>query len=131
LGALLQLEVSSRVEGAAIDLARIRCYVSQRSGGRVPPSLREIAAVTARHFSLKVADLRSPCHRRAVVTARGVAMYLARTLTRQSLKQIGRYFGGRDHTTVSYGCSSTEKLLETEPAIREAVEQLQQRLRVA
>lgn len=130
-GALAQLEVSSRLDGVAISLGQVRQYLSERSGARVPPSVRDIAAATARHFSLKLSDLRSPCRRRAVVTARGVAMYLARTLTRQSLKQIGSYFGGRDHTTVSYSCSVTEKLLETEPAVREAVEQLQQRWRVA
>ena len=130
-GALVQLEVSSRLDAVALDLERVRQWLSERDGARVPPSLREIAVATARHFSLKLSDLRSPCRQRAVVTARGVAMYLARTLTRQSLKQIGRYFGGRDHTTVSYSCSSTERLLESEPAIREAVETLQQRWRVA
>ncbi len=129
-GALVQLELSTQLEGTAIDAQQIKRCLAER-GGVAVPSLREIALATARHFSLKVAELRSPSRRRAVVTARGVAMYLARTLTGMSLQQIGRYFGGRDHTTVSYGCSTTEKLLKTEPAIREAIRQLQQRWRVA
>ena len=127
-GALVQLELSAQVEGAAIDAERIRRYLAERNGLQAL-SIREITRATARHFSLKVADLRSPSRRRAVVTARGVAMYLARTLTGMSYQQIGSYFGGRDHTTVSYGCTTTEKLLETEPAIRESVEVLQRRLR--
>jgi chromosomal replication initiator protein len=129
-GALVQLELSTQFEETAIDAEKIRQYLAQRNGA-TPPSLHEITLATARHFSLRVTDLRSASRRRAVVTARGVAMYLARTLTGMSLQQIGRYFGGRDHTTVSYGCSTTEKLLETEPSIREAVQQLQQRWRVA
>lgn len=128
-GALVQLELSARVEGEVVDAERIRRYLAERNGLQAL-SIGEIARATAGHFALKVADLRSPSRRRAVVTARGVAMYLARTLTGMSYQQIGRYFGGRDHTTVSYGCLTTEKLLETEPAIRESVELLQRRLRV-
>ena len=66
--------------------------------------------------------------RQAVVPARGVAMYLARRLTSASLEQIGQYFGGRDHTTVMYGCRRTEKLLKNDPAICQAIEKLQEKL---
>jgi len=128
-GTILQLEMSSKVDGARVDAARVRQCLTERNDFD-PPSLSEIAGATARHFALRVSDLRSPSRRRTVVTARGVAMHLARSLTGKSLNEIGRYFGGRDHSTVSYGCSNTEKLLETEPAIREAVAQLGKRLRV-
>lgn len=129
-GTVLQLEMASKVEGVTIDAACVRQYLAHHTGAE-PPSLPEIASATARHFALKLSDLRSPSRRRTVVTARGVAMYLARTLTGKSLNEIGRYFGGRDHTTVSYGCSNTEKRLETEPAIRDAVEQIERRWKVA
>ena len=56
-------------------------------------------------------------------------MYLARVLTQNSLEEIGRYFGGRDHTTVLYGCRKTEELLDHEPAIHEAVATIQQQFR--
>jgi chromosomal replication initiator protein len=92
------------------------------------PSLHEIALATARHFSLRLSDLRSPARRRALVTARGVAIYLARHRTDESLLEIGRYFAGRDHTTVIHGCRKTEELLESDPAIREAIDQLQKEL---
>jgi chromosomal replication initiator protein len=61
-----------------------------------------------------------------VVAARSVAMYLARKLTDHSLEQIGRAFGGRDHTTVLHGCRKIEKQLETDPAVRQTVRQLQE-----
>ena len=56
-------------------------------------------------------------------------MYLARLLTQNSLEEIGRYFGGRDHTTVLHSCRKTLELLPHEPAIHEAVVRLQQQFR--
>ena len=128
LGALLQLEMAARVNGERIDGDAVRRYLAERNGSE-ERSMHDIALATARHFSLKLAELRGPSRRRAVAAARGVAMYLTRVLTRQSLEQIGRYFGGRDHTTVSYACRKTEERVKGEPAVRQAVlilhEQLQ------
>lgn len=129
-GALAQLEFTSRIDGRPIDLALVEEYIAGLEASRQPP-LRDIAHLAARYFSLKLADLRGPSRRRSVVTARGVAMYLARRLTRQSLKQIGRYFGGRDHKTVSHSCRRTVERLKTESVIRQAVAQLESQLRVA
>ncbi len=126
-GAIAQLELMARTEGSGITLDLVRRQLATGATG-TPPSLRDIAAATARDFSVKMADLRSPSRRRAVVIARGVAMYLARTLTGKSLKQIGKYFADRDHTTVSHGCLKTEGLLKSDPAIRAAVERLRDRL---
>ena len=59
------------------------------------------------------------------MTARGVAVYLARHVAGQRLEEIGRYFGGRDHTTVMHSYRTTKKLMGSDPAVRAAVEQLQ------
>ena len=79
---------------------------------------------TARYFSLRLSDLRSPVRRRVLVNARGVAVYLARHGTGKSLQEIGRYFGGRDHTTVMHSCRRTEELSECDATIHEAIKQL-------
>ena len=84
-------------------------------------TLRAIAARTARQFALAVADLRGPSRRQNVVTARAVAVYLARQLTSQSLAAVGRYFGGRDHTTVLHGCRRAEELMAEETGVRQTV----------
>jgi chromosomal replication initiator protein len=86
--------------GGKVDVEAARRWLADHRGRE--PSLREIALATARHFSLRLGDLRSAARRRTLVIARGVAMYLCRSLTHQSLDQIGAYFGGRDHTTVSH-----------------------------
>ncbi len=128
-GALVQLMAAGE-EDRKISMVDTREYLSRRHGPR-QPELREIATATARSFSLKVVELRSRSRARAVVTARGVAMYIARQLTHNSLQQIGHYFGGRDHTTVLHGCRRTEELLNSEPAVQRAVEQVQNKLRAA
>lgn len=125
-GALVELDFSAGMDGRGIDISSARRYLAKRNGSKAL-SIREIALSTARHFSLKLADLRSPSRRRAVVTARGVAIYLARNLTHQSLEEIGAYFAGRDHTTVAYGYRKTEERLATESEVRDAVLAIRQR----
>ncbi len=127
-GALVQLMMRAHVAGDPIDLPAAKRYLSVRNGKRRQPTLHEIALATARHFSLKLSDLRSPVRRRALVTARGVAVYLARHLTHESLEEIGHYFGGRDHTTVIHSCRKTEELRQTDPAIAEAIARVQKEL---
>jgi len=127
LGALIELQQRARVDGGLIDLPMAQRYLAERNKpGGVP--LQEIAAMTARTFSLRAPLLRGPSRRRSVVTARGVAMYLARQLTSNSLRQIGHYFGGRDHTTVRHACQRTEDLLQVDPDVRASVQRLRSRL---
>jgi chromosomal replication initiator protein len=127
-GALIQLETTLKVERRRATSERVRKFLAQRGGTR-QPDIDEVARAAADHFSLKLSELRSSSRRRALVTARGVAMYLARQVTGESLHRIGRYFGNRDHTTVMHGCRKTEELVKSDPAIREAVRRLQQRCR--
>jgi chromosomal replication initiator protein len=126
-GALAQLELESRSEQTALDEALIRKYLASRQSRR-QPSLQAIASQTARYYALRVTDLKSSSRRRAVVAARDTAMYLARQMTAKSLKQIGDYFGGRDHTTVLHGCRKTEHLLQSDPGARLAVLELRRGL---
>ena len=124
---LVQLETSEQLEGGRIDGKTARRFLALRDSRR-QVALHPITVSTARLFALEPSELRGASRRQAVVTARSVAMYLARQLTAKSFDQIGRYFGGRDHTTVIYGYRKTERLLKNDPAIRRAVEQLQEEL---
>jgi chromosomal replication initiator protein len=126
--AVLHLEVSARLDSGKVPERRVRDYLAGRPTSQ--PSLRDIAAATARHFSLRLADLRSASRRRVVVVARDIAMYLSRTLTGKSFEQIGRYFNGRDHSTVSHGCWKTGELLKSDPALRNIVEQLREQMQM-
>ena len=103
------------------DLAR-RWLVTQHDSPNV--ELAQVVREVSKYFKLKAADLRGPTRLRCVVRARGVAMWLARALTDNSLAQVGRYFGNRDHTTVLHACRKTDALIQTDPAIRRAVDEL-------
>ena len=127
LGAMLQLEVPAREEGRTVDARHVREYLARRDAA-VRPKMRDIAVLTARHFSLRLSDLRGASRRRPVVVARDVAIYLCRQLTRETLSRIGEYFGGRDHTTVLHACRKTEEQIDTDPAIQQALDQLQRSL---
>ena len=124
LGAMLQLEVPARQDGCPVDARRVRNFLSDRDTA-LRPKLRDIAVATARLFGLRLGDIRGKSRRRPVVTARDVAIYLCRRLTRESLSGIGEYFGGRDHTTVLHACRKTEELLQTDPTVQQAMDQLQ------
>lgn len=126
-GVLSNMQLAARSAGKALDDQFVQTYLRQYCAGRHPP-LKTIATHTARHFALRVTELRSASRRRGVVLARDVAMYLARHLTRKSLKQIGEYFGGRDHTTVLHGCRKTESLMRSDPTTLEAVTSLRRAL---
>ena len=65
---------------------------------------------------------------RAVARPRQVAMYLAKQLTPRSLPEIGRKFGGRDHTTVIHAIKKVEELLAADKAFAEDVEMLRRML---
>lgn len=127
LGVLNNMQLAARSAGRALDDSFVQTYLRQYCAGRHPP-LKTIATHTARHFALRVTELRSASRRRGVVVARDVAMYLARQLTRKSLKEIGEYFGGRDHTTVLHGCRKTETMMRSDPTTLEAVTTLRQAL---
>jgi len=127
-GALMQLRMLAESEKAPLDGDLVRQYLAQREDAPVPP-LQRIAQATAKYFGLRVHDLKGPSRRQGVVTARGVAMHLARMLSRQSLEQIGQYFGGRDHTTVLHACRKTGILVRSQPEIHKAVAELKEQLR--
>lgn len=87
-------------------------------------TIGEIAAATAKHFGLKVADLQGPSRRRHTALARGIAMWLSRELSGSSLSKIGDYFGRRDHTTVMHACRRLKRLVDADQEVRRSVEQL-------
>ena len=124
--AFAELEPAARLDRGHIDACWARKFIHSRSADRQPP-LSAIATRTARHFTLHLADLRGPSRRRAIVTARNIAMYLARQLTDHSLDHIGTYFGGRDHTTVLHGCRKTENLLKSDPLTQQAIDRIRRK----
>jgi chromosomal replication initiator protein len=89
------------------------------------PSVESIAQRVGRYYRIEPEDLQSADRRRHALLPRQVGMYLARRLTPLSLKQIGAYFGGRDHATVLHACRKVADALNRDAALFGAVRQLQ------
>jgi chromosomal replication initiator protein len=91
-------------------------------------TIEEIQKRVAEHFSIRLADMSSARRARAVARPRQVAMYLAKQLTSRSLPEIGRKFGGRDHTTVMHAVARVTELMGIDAAFAEDVELLRRLL---
>ena len=82
-------------------------------------TLDEIQKKIAEFYNIKMADMHSSRRSRDIARPRQIAMYLSKKLTSKSLPEIGRSFGGRDHTTVIHAVKSVEKLQLNDPSIAE------------
>jgi len=91
-------------------------------------TIEEIQKQVASHFNIRVSDMHSARRARSVARPRQVAMYLAKQLTSRSLPEIGRKFGGRDHTTVMHAVRKVDELREHDSGFNEDVELLRRML---
>jgi chromosomal replication initiator protein len=91
-------------------------------------TIEEIQKKVAEHFNIRLADMHSARRARQVARPRQVAMYLSKQLTSRSLPEIGRKFGGRDHTTVMHAVKKIEELREADSNFAEDIELLKRML---
>lgn len=98
-------------------------------GGERRLTVDEIQKATADHFGLKQADLISASRARAIARPRQAAMWLVKQLTTRSLPDIGRRFGGRDHTTVLHAVRRIEELRLSDANLARDLELLTRKLR--
>jgi chromosomal replication initiator protein len=124
--------LASGVDGTANDLfgAVFELCATADGDGAVPsrfvrqPQLREIVAAVSRHFRLPQKQLKSQSRRQSIVTARAIAIFLAREVAGATYEQIGRALGGRDHTTIIHNYRKIERERSQDPDIQETIEEL-------
>jgi chromosomal replication initiator protein len=85
-------------------------------------TIEQIQRKVGDFFGVKLVDLKAKNRTRAVAFPRQVAMYLARQLTHASLAEVGRAFGGKDHTTVLHAVGKIQTLLQDDPKLRKTVD---------
>ncbi len=125
-GALLRLKAFSDLFRAPIDMAMARSQLrglAQERRARI--TLDRILQAVSDHYDIPVRELTGRRRQRAIAWPRHVAMYLSRKSTAHSLPEIGRAFGGRDHTTVMHGVAKIEAALVTDPALRADVDAIE------
>lgn len=93
-------------------------------------TIEEIQKKVAQHYNVRFTDMHSNRRARNVARPRQVAMYLAKQLTHRSLPEIGRMFGGRDHTTVMYAVRKIEELQTADPNLAEDLDVLRRMLEI-
>jgi chromosomal replication initiator protein len=98
-------------------------------GGEKRITIDDIQKATSEHFGLKQVDLISERRNRSIARPRQAAMWLAKQLTTRSLPDIGRRFGGRDHTTVLHAVRRIEALRADDPQLARDLETLTRKLR--
>ncbi len=91
-------------------------------------NVEDIQRTVAGHYNIKVSDMHSARRSVAVARPRQIAMYLSKQLTAKSLPEIGRKFGGKDHTTVMHAIKRVEELSSKDHEIREDIELLNRML---
>jgi len=128
IGVFTKLATYTDLTKKTVTLATIEDVVGLRSAPGAKTSIEDIQRKTAEFYKLDVRDFHSPQRARRVARPRQVAMYLSRKLTTRSLPEIGRRFGGRDHTTVLHACRRIEALCEEDPLFRQEVDFLSQML---
>ena len=89
-------------------------------------TIEHIQRKSAEFFGIKLSDMRAKNRTKAVAFPRQIAMYLARQLTHASLAEIGRSFGGKDHTTVLHAVEKIQALLQDDPKFKKTLDTLTQ-----
>jgi chromosomal replication initiator protein len=128
-GALNRIAAYAVMTSRAIDVAfveEVLANVLRANQRRI--SIDEIQTQVAEHYRIRKAEMTSARRARDVARPRQVAMYLSKQLTPKSLPDIGRRFGGRDHTTVIHAVKQIEKLRACDPEIDAAVRLLTRQL---
>jgi chromosomal replication initiator protein len=124
-GALNRVVAHSTLVGQAITLENTQEVLHDllRANDR-QITIEDIQKQVANHYNVKVSDMHSARRSRTVARPRQVAMYLAKKLTSKSLPEIGRRFGGKDHTTVIHAVKRIEELCNAEKDFAQDVELL-------
>ena len=124
-GSLVRLVAYASLKGLSIgiDLAQevLKNIIDDESGG---VSIDTIQRAVATHYNLKVSDLKSKNNSRSIAVPRQVAMYLCKVLTKASLPEIGREFGGKHHTTVLHSINKITHLYEADQVFHRLINNL-------
>lgn len=128
-GALTRLFAFASLVGREItlDLAQ-DCLADILRASDRKLTIEEIQRKVAEHYNIRLSDMIGPKRLRNIARPRQVAMYLAKHLTSRSLPEIGRRFGGRDHTTIMHGVKKIEELISTDSQLSDDLQLLKRLL---
>ena len=124
-GALIRLGAYASLTGQKITVDMAKNTLRDLLGGkRKVITVEDIQETVASRFHIKISDLKSKRRTKTLVYPRQIAMFLCRDMTDASFPEIGRDFGGKDHTTIIHACKQIQKFQESDSALRATIESL-------
>ncbi|MBM4122795.1 MAG: chromosomal replication initiator protein DnaA [Nitrospira sp.] len=124
-GSLVRLGAYSSLTGQTITMDMAKNVLRDIIGEKKKIiAMDDIEEAVATRFHVKIADLKSRRRSKTLVYPRQIAMYLCRELTSSSFPEIGRQFGGKDHTTIIHACKQITKALEKDNTLKATLESL-------
>jgi chromosomal replication initiator protein len=129
-GALIRAVAYISISGLPMTVDNIAPILNS-SAAKLEASPETIILAVADTFGVSIEDLKGNSRRREISMARQVGMFLMRQHTGLSLPKIGEEFGGKDHTTVIYGCEKVGDLQRTDPEVAQTLRQLSDRINLA
>ena len=128
-GALTRLFAFASLVGREITLELAQdCLADILRASDRKLTIEEIQRKVAEHYNVRLSDLIGPKRLRAIARPRQVAMYLSKQMTHRSLPEIGKRFGGRDHTTIMHGVRKIEELMATDSQLSDDLQLLKRQL---
>jgi chromosomal replication initiator protein len=131
-GAMVSLLAQSTLNKKEIDLALAKQMLKNFIKNTTKEiSMEYIQKLVCEYFEVPVEMVKSKTRKREIVQARQISMYLSKSHTKTSLKSIGAFFGGRDHSTVIYACQTVEDLIDTDKKFKAYVYDIQKKLKMS
>ncbi len=128
-GALIRLGAYASLTGQQITVVMAKNILRDLLGSkRKVITAEDIQDAVATRFHIKISDLKSKRRTKTLVYPRQIAMFLCRDLTDASFPEIGRDFGGKDHTTIIHACKQMKKSQETDATLRATLESLKEEI---
>lgn len=128
-GSLVRVGAYSSLTGQTITLEMAKNVLRDLIGDKKKiVSIEDIQEVVGSKYHLKIADLKSRRRSKTLVHPRQIAMYLCRELTDASFPEIGRQFGGKDHTTIIHACRQITKAKEADSTLHTTLEGLKEQI---
>jgi chromosomal replication initiator protein len=131
-GALIMLNAQASLNKREVDLDLAK-EVVQKMIREVNHeiTIENIQAIVAEEYDIKVAELVSKTRKQPIATARQVAMYISKLLTKNTMKSIGQNFGNRDHTTVIYSCKAIRNMMDIDEGFKKDMQELEKKVRMS
>ena len=130
-GALVRVATFASLAGESVSVQKVehllRDFIQEEASRQV--TIDGIQRAVAETFDVRIADMISRRRPASIAFPRQIAMYLSRSLTHNSLVEIGECFGGRDHGTVIHACKKVALEIDKQPGLRERIERIEQQLR--